>query len=569
MCLLRVPAWYAGCVVSGRPSFYDSGGPAGEPRMAVALLLVFLAGCGSPEPAPTPELAPVAIDDPFAAPLADLRAAALRHATRAAEQPGEASGVEAALRASELARVLSIRDADGAWLDRSRTWLREASRDPSIAGACEAASRGIDLEARDAADPTAAVLLAYVTSLRFGQDTPCAQHARQVMTTLAPWRPSDTALQAMREDLGVPAPEAASNADGMAAWARRNADGEAAEMSGLAVIVPPVSEGEVASVRVVLRFDRVVSFEHGEAPASGSAPRRTWLELASVSPADSVLAETGVSAGGLRSVGVAARGGNTRVSFRLDEEARFRVFALPEPFRIVVDFEPGGPQADGPVQRVMLDPGHGGDDFGARAYGMRESDLTLDLSRRARVLLARRLPDVQVLLTREDDTFVSLEQRVAMANAVSADLFVSVHLNAADEEVDRGGVTTFVLDTSNDRQALRLAARENGTSVSEVGSISHLLASLHREEQVRESRGLAEQIHRATLAGGRSHLPGLHDRGVRSAMFYVLVGARMPAVLLEASFLSQAQEAEALRESAYRQALAEGLVDGIVRYVGG
>ena len=218
------------------------------------------------------------------------------------------------------------------------------------------------------------------------------------------------------------------------------------------------------------------------------------------------------------------------------------------------------------MRLIVLDPGHGGDDFGARAFGLRESDLTLDLAKRVRTLLARRLPAVRVVLTRESDVLVSLEQRAAMANAISADLFLSIHLNAADEPVDRGGVTTFVLDTGNDRQALRLAARENGTSVAEVSELSRILASLHREDQVTASRAFAGQVHRATLLGGRRVLPRLYDRGVREAMFYVLVGARMPAVLLEASFLSREPEAEALRTVEYRQALAEGIAEGIVRW---
>src|SRR5690606_9340668 len=124
------------------------------------------------------------------------------------------------------------------------------------------------------------------------------------------------------------------------------------------------------------------------------------------------------------------------------------------------------------------------DDFGARAFGLRESDLTLDLAKRVRTLLASRLPDVRVVLTREDDALVSLEHRTALANAMDADLFLSIHLNAADEPVDRGGVTTFVLDTSNDRQAIRLAARENGTRAAQVDDLSRILASLHREEQL-------------------------------------------------------------------------------------
>jgi N-acetylmuramoyl-L-alanine amidase len=296
-------------------------------------------------------------------------------------------------------------------------------------------------------------------------------------------------------------------------------------------------------------------------------PRRTWFELPSVRAGEGVAEELAIEAGGLLRVRTHPHADGLRVTFDLEPHARFRAFVLPEPFRVVLDVERDeGPRAQRAVRTIVLDPGHGGDDHGARASGLRESDLTLDLCGRVRALLARRLPDARVILTRESDVFVSLEQRAAMANAIDADLFLSIHLNAADEPVEHGGVTTFVLDTSNDRQALRLAARENGTSVAEVGDLARILASLHREEQVTASRAVAQQVHRATLRGGRRVLPRLYDRGVRSAMFYVLVGARMPAVLLEASFLSRPEEAEALATETYRQALAEGIADGIARW---
>ena len=533
---------------------------------------VLLAGCGEArEVVPPPPIeAPVHdVDDPFAARLSDVRRAATDHGALAAERAGTAEGVAAGRRAAELARILSLRDPEAEWTGRARAWLDEASRRADVAGACEAAGERIDLEARDTADLSSAYRLAYRTTLRFEGDSECVAHARQVLETLAPWAPEPSALEAIEAEFHGETAEEANETAGVAAWAAEHAGDAAAHLEGLTVYSHG-GEGESssASARVVLRFDHIVGFEHGESDGDAQTPRRTWLELAGVAPTEDVAVDTQVAEAGLRRIVLEQHGPNTRAIFELDLEARFRVFALPDPFRIVFDVEPGGPTARGPVRRVMLDPGHGGDDFGARAFGMRESDLTLEIARRARVMLARRLPDVQVLLTREDDTLVSLEQRVAMANAVDADLFVSVHLNAADEEVDRGGVTTFVLDTSNDRQALRLAARENGTTVAQVDSLSHLLASLHREEQVRESRGLAEQIHRSTLTAGRVVLPTLHDRGVKSAMFYVLVGARMPAVLLEASFLSREEEAMALRTARYRQTLAEGVADGIARYAG-
>jgi len=151
-----------------------------------------------------------------------------------------------------------------------------------------------------------------------------------------------------------------------------------------------------------------------------------------------------------------------------------------------------------------------------------------------------------------------------MANAFEAALFLSIHLNASSQDVDKGGVSSFVLDVHNDRNVLRLAARENGTRTQAVGELQFLVGSLARSEQERESRAAATFIQQGTLLGGRRLLPGLYDRGVRSAMFYVLVGAQMPAVLLEASFLTEPEEAAALARPRHREALAEGIARGVV-----
>ena len=150
---------------------------------------------------------------------------------------------------------------------------------------------------------------------------------------------------------------------------------------------------------------------------------------------------------------------------------------------------------------------------------------------------------------------------------MAADLFVSIHLNAAPSPDDEGGVSTFVLDTTNDQAALRLAARENGTGTEGVTQLQMILASLYRNEQVQRSLSLAGDVQSSVLRDGRRVLPDLKDRGVKRALFYVLVGAQMPAVLVEASFITRPQEAEALATDGYRQALADGIAEGVVQYV--
>lgn len=217
---------------------------------------------------------------------------------------------------------------------------------------------------------------------------------------------------------------------------------------------------------------------------------------------------------------------------------------------------------------MVLDPGHGGEDRGSPGlYGLWEGEVALDLARRVKAALARFLPSLRVRLTRDADVHIPLEERAGMANALGADLFVSLHLNAASTVVERGGVTTFVLDVENDRNVLRLAAHENGTRTTEVSAMQFLVGSLARKQQEKHSLELAEFVQRNTVASARRYLPKLSDRGVRSAMFYVLVGAQMPAILLEGSFLTQPDEARLLTESAYRSALAEGIARGIVNYL--
>lgn len=547
------------------------------PFWVAILLLTACSGEPPPEPPPAPEpAAPPSVEEAWGTDLRALGGHANDLAAEAADRAGTAEGVASGRRAAELARVLALRDPDGAdWIARARAWLTEASRRKSLEGACDAAIELARLEARDAGDRAAAYLVAFRTALRF-DDEACVREAERMMAVLERARPSAEALAAIEADPDAgdpsaglaPARPAGDEPTAAAArWATERARQEGTATLEALTVYGDGGEGAPRSVRVVMRFDRVVAFEHGEADAQGDVPRRTWLELASVRPGEGVESALEVGGGGLARIRTHAHPSGLRVTFDLDRGARFRAFVLPEPFRVVLDVErDAGGHAEGPLRLIVLDPGHGGDDFGARAFGLRESDLTLDLAQRVRTLLARRLPDVRVVLTRESDDLVSLEQRAAMANAIAADLFLSIHLNAADEPVDHGGVTTFVLDTGNDRQALRLAARENGTSVAEVSELSRILASLHREDQVTASRAFAAQVHRATLLGGRRVLPRLYDRGVREAMFYVLVGARMPAVLLEASFLSREQEANALRTVEYRQALAEGIAEGIVRW---
>jgi len=325
-------------------------------------------------------------------------------------------------------------------------------------------------------------------------------------------------------------------------------------------------------VRVVLRFDRVAVYRRAELPAGDGLPRRLVLDLDGVAIGPAVQATVTVGRGGLDRVRTFVLDRDrVRVSFDVTHTTAYRLFFLSEPFRVVMDFRDQTPVAvAGGAQpwTIVLDPGHGGEQPGAKGpNGLKESHVALAIARRVRQALRRHAPAARVVMTRDEDRFVSLEERAAIANAIDADLFVSIHLNASHGSDDLGGLATFVLDTTDDQAALRLAARENDMDIEAVSKLQFILASLYRSEQVERSRALAADVQRSALRAGRRMLPQLHDRGVKSALFYVLVGARMPAILVEGSFISRPEEAAALATDEYRQALADGIAEGIVHHL--
>lgn len=504
--------------------------------------------------------------------LAELDAAI--EAWAALAEGTSAEGVTASRNAARLLRIRAYRGAETEPLERARTLLVEASLRRAVPGACDAALDLARLAARDLGELSLAFETAYRTVRRFDgpDDAACTTEARRIVATLEAHRPDGARLAAIDADPDRDDPSAfgegpaASAPSELEAWARARS---VPANPGTVLSLVTFGDRGASSARAVLTLDRVVEYSQEELAAEGDLPRRLVLTLPAARLDDAVRPAINVAAGGLARVRSSADDAGVRVVFDLSADTELSVYVLPEPFRIVVDVSPPSTRDAEPARHlslVVLDPGHGGDDYGARAFGLHEADLTLDLALRIRSSLLALRPDLRVVLTREDDTFVSLEQRAAMANAIGADVFVSIHLNAADEPVDHGGITTFVLDTTDDRSAIRLAARENGTGASEVTELQRILAGLHRDDQVAGSRVLAESIHGSLLRSGRTVLPRLHDRGVRSAMFYVLVGAVMPAVLVETSFMTREDEARALTTTRYRDAIASGVAEGILGY---
>jgi N-acetylmuramoyl-L-alanine amidase len=216
------------------------------------------------------------------------------------------------------------------------------------------------------------------------------------------------------------------------------------------------------------------------------------------------------------------------------------------------------------VSRLALDPGHGGKDTGATGpAGVREKDVTLDIAHRVAPILAAQ--GVQIVLTRDDDRFVPLEERTARANAFSADLFVSIHCNASENK-GRRGIETYVLDFTRDEIAVRVAARENATTQAASAELASILGDLRLADEAQRSTRFAQLMERAAMAALRMKYVDAVDGGVHTAGFYVLVGARMPSVLFETSYLSNPVEEQRLGSDDYRQALADAIANAVKAY---
>ena len=216
------------------------------------------------------------------------------------------------------------------------------------------------------------------------------------------------------------------------------------------------------------------------------------------------------------------------------------------------------------ASRIVIDPGHGGHDPGAKAGGLSEADLVLDVAHR----LVQRLsmqPGLEVVMTRRRDSYLPLEARTTLANRVQADLFLSIHANASRNSYARG-VETYFLNLATDPAAERLAARENVAGVKTMHDLEGLLQTIATNSKVNESRDFAEAVHRALLHTLRTVAPELPDLGVKQAPFVVLIGARMPSILAEISFVTNRQDAILLSTDAYRDLIADALFDGILRY---
>ncbi|MHB1015556.1 MAG: N-acetylmuramoyl-L-alanine amidase family protein, partial [Desulfurivibrionaceae bacterium] len=218
------------------------------------------------------------------------------------------------------------------------------------------------------------------------------------------------------------------------------------------------------------------------------------------------------------------------------------------------------------IKRIVIDPGHGGKDPGTCSpSGLKEKDIVLDVALKVAKILREKL-GCEVILTRDRDVFVPLEERTAIANAKEADLFLSIHVNAAPSH-DAHGIETYVLDLASNKDAMRLAAMENATSAKQISDLQSILLDLMQNSKINESLKLAGLVQEKMVSGLNQKFSDVSNLGVKKAPFVVLIGAQMPSILTEIAFLSNPEEEKRLKNEAYLTDVATQISGGVAQYV--
>ena len=388
----------------------------------------------------------------------------------------------------------------------------------------------------------------------------------------------------------------------------------AVEPTQTAVMLKTIRREALAgAVRVTLELEGEATFHDEEI----DSPHRVFIDLQNTRPAEALKDVTQSFTDDLvRQIRVGRQiGTHTRIAVDLNAAAPHTVYALYNPYRVVVDFAreldadkgtktllttkdakdtkdtkpasqktkaadpvvvPATPSLNGRggfslsrqlglgVARIVIDPGHGGYDPGAMNDGLSEADLVLDLALRLEKLLLKQ-PGVEVVMTRRSNVFVPLEERTALANREGADLFLSIHANASEDDRVRG-IETYFLNFAPNPAAEAIAARENAASARTMRQLPDIVKAIALNNKIDESRDFASLVQASMLDRLKRSNKSVKDLGVKQAPFMVLIGATMPSILAEISFLTNGQEAALLRGGAYRQQIAEALFNGVMRY---
>ncbi|SNB45556.1 N-acetylmuramoyl-L-alanine amidase [Geobacter sp. DSM 9736] len=350
--------------------------------------------------------------------------------------------------------------------------------------------------------------------------------------------------------------------------------------------------------RIAITLDKEAKFESHRLPAGKDKAMRLYFDIKGAHVAPGVK-DLSIGDGLLNTARIAQfRADTVRVVLDIGSIKDYKIFTFSDPFRIIVDVkgdhreEIGKPKEEAvikqsPVQpkavaaeekpkavtktglskirRIVVDPGHGGHDPGAVGpHGVREKDVVLQIS----LKLAKKLREelgLDVVMTRSTDVFLELQERTAIANQVGADLFVSVHANAAFNRTS-SGIETYYLNLAKTEKAAQLAAKENGTSLEKVSLLQAVLFDLMANYKINDSAHLAEEVQKALHRKVNAQYT-VKNLGVKQGPFYVLVGATMPSILVETAFLSNEKEEERLTDDGYQERTAEGILEGIKGYI--
>jgi N-acetylmuramoyl-L-alanine amidase len=278
-----------------------------------------------------------------------------------------------------------------------------------------------------------------------------------------------------------------------------------------------------------------------------------------------------------------------RVVVDINSFESYNIFSLQNPFRIVIDvrgkseenYSPPSASTPGAspgtasiarqlalgVGRIVIDPGHGGKDYGAPGVikGVHEKHVNLEIAKRLAEKIRREL-NCDVILTRDTDRYLTLEERTAIANTERADLFISIHANAARNHL-ASGIETYFLNLTTDEESIAVAARENATSKKNINELQSILNDLLQNAKINESSRLAAYVQSAMIANVTKGYDRVIDKGVKQAPFYVLIGAQMPSILVETAFISNKMECARLIDPKYQEAICRGIVEGIRHYI--
>jgi len=349
--------------------------------------------------------------------------------------------------------------------------------------------------------------------------------------------------------------------------------------------------------RIVIDASRETSFTHRllKKDPSMNKPQRLYVDLKNSRQGKNIEKFTPINDNLLRDV----RAGQytphvVRVVIDIKSIHTYKIFSLKHPFRVVLDLSGDSMEAGSTARSqkkailatgkrrskgglakqarrdrplIVVDPGHGGHDFGSSGYLKKvyEKDIAFQIAVRLAKKIRKKLP-YEVLMTRNSDAYLTLEERTAIANTKNADLFISIHTNDSKNQ-STYGIETYVLNLATDNSEITVAARENATSTKNISDLQTILTDIMQNTKIDESSLLASYIQDSSYKYLRSRYTHVKNNGVKKAPFYVLLGARMPAVLIETSFISNPRECKRLTSASYQDHLCEGIIKGIRKYV--